>query len=111
MKKNTLMMLALAVMTAGVTLNAANATATAKEAVQTKLSADEMSFVAKLNDQNRHSFNDKLSTEQRKAVMIAAKNGACPNDAVQKMVAATEIKEAAVIANAETAPSADAAAK
>ncbi len=103
MKKNTLVALALALMTVGVALHAENVNAVDKEALHTALSADEMSFAAKLNDQNRHSFSDKLSVEQRKAVMIAVKNGACPNDAVQKMLAAVTSKEGASIANAEQA--------
>lgn len=115
MKKNAMMMLALVAMTAGVALNAeetqnatsaptvANAaTSKAAENAATKLSVEEQSFVAKLNDQNRKSFNDKLTSDQRKAVMVAVKNGADADDAVQKMVVAKDLKEASAVANVET---------
>jgi hypothetical protein len=105
MKKNSLMMLALVAMTAGVAVNAENTTCAAAttEAVSTQLSADELAFAAKLNDQNRKSFNDKFSVEQRKAIMVAAKNGANADEAVQKMLAAKEIKNAPAVAEAEKA--------
>lgn len=127
-----MMMLALTAMTAGVAINAENtnsaapavkaqATAPAAaaqapavvaqkapEAVANKLSADEQAFVAKLNDQNRKAFNDKLSAEQRKSVMVAVKNGANADEAVQKMVAAKDVKDAPAVANAEKAPAAQA---
>jgi hypothetical protein len=108
----TMMTLALVAMTTGVAVYAENTTAASTapkaqtEAVATKLSADEQAFVAKLNDQNRKSFNEKLSAEQRKAVMVAVKNGAGADDAVQKMVVAKELKEAAAVADAEKANSA-----
>jgi hypothetical protein len=101
MKKMTSMMLALVAMTTGVALNAEHKSA-AVEATQVSLSSDELSFAEKLNEQNRVAFSDKFSAEQRKAVMTAVKNGAPVNEAVQKMFAAIEIKEAAAIAHAET---------
>jgi cellobiose-specific phosphotransferase system component IIB len=122
MKRNTMMMLALAGMTTGLTaVNAeeaqAQSTAPAQkaqvvttsaaqktvEAVATKLSVDEQAFVAKLTDQNRKAFSDKFSAEQRKAVMIAVKNGASADEAVQRMVAAKDIKDSHAVANAEKA--------
>ncbi len=109
MKKNTMMILALVAMTAGVAVHAENTQTaavpaqSATEAVATKLSADEQAFAAKLSDQNRKSFNDKFSVEQRKAIMVAVKNGANADEAVLKMLAAKEIKEAPAIANAEKA--------
>lgn len=128
MKKTSMMMLALAAMTAGVAVNAENTNAAATpaatapkaqtqaatpvaaqkapEAAATKVSADEQAFVAKLNDQNRKAFNEKLSAEQKKSVMVAVKNGANADEAVQKMVAAKDVKEAPSIANAEKAPAA-----
>jgi hypothetical protein len=127
MKRKTMMMLALVGMTAGVAVNAeTNAAATpaatapkaqtqvaspavaqkAPEVVATKSSADEQAFVAKLNDQNRKAFNEKLSVEQRKSVMVAVKNGANADEAVQKMVAAKDVKDAPSVANAEKAPAA-----
>ncbi len=75
----------------------------APEAAALKLSADEQAFSAKLNDQNRKAFNDKLSTEQRKSVMVAVKNGANADEAVQRMVVAKEMKDAPSVANAEKA--------
>lgn len=76
------------------------------EAVSVKLSSDEQAFSAKLNDQNRASFSQKLSEEQRQAAMVAAKNGANADEAVTHLVAAQELKAASVVdateANAET---------
>jgi len=111
-------MLALVAMTAAVSANtevAQNAAAPA-QAVQTaapaqkatdvaatKLSADEQAVAAKMNDQNRKAFSDKLSAEQRKAAMVAVKNGATADEAVQRLVASKEIKEAPAVANAEKA--------
>ncbi len=113
-------MLALVAMTAGVTVNAETtqnaaapaqtaqvaATTTAQkapEATATKLSADEQAFAAKLNDQNRKSFSEKLSADQRKSAMVAAKNGANADEAVSKLVASKEIKDAPAVAAAEKA--------
>lgn len=110
MKKKTMMMLALAAMTAGVTVNAEEAQIAAAPAPgaravaeAARFSSDEEAFMAKLSDQNRKSFSDKFSVEQRKAVMIAVKNGANADEAVQKMLAAKEMKDAPAIANAEKA--------
>jgi hypothetical protein len=122
MKRNTMMMLALVGMTAGLTtVNAEEAQAaseapaqkaqvvtisTAEKTVETaatKLSVEEQSFVAKLNDQNRKTFSDKFSADQRKSVMIAVKNGTNADEAVQKMVAAKDLKECSAVANAEKA--------
>ena len=111
MKKIT-MMLALVALTAGVSVSADEvqaaatevvATSCASEAASCKLSADEQAFSAKLSDQNRKSFGEKLSAEQRKSVMVAVKNGAAADEAVQRMLAAKEMKEAPAVANAETA--------
>jgi len=121
-----MMMLALAGLTAGA-VNAENASTTAAapaaapkaqtqvaapaaqkapEATASKVSADEQAFLAKLNDQNRKVFNEKLSAEQKKSVMVAVKNGANADEAVQKMLAAKEMKESPSVANAEKAPAA-----
>ncbi len=104
------MMLALAAMAAGTALNAEEAktqvAATAQKAQETaatKLSVEEQAFVAKLNDQNRKTFSDKLSAEQRKSVMVAVKNGASADEAVQKLLASKELKDAPAIVNAEKA--------
>ncbi len=131
MKRNTMMMLALVGMTAGLTTvnaeeaqaqNAAAApaqkaqvvtTGTAQktaETAATKLSVEEQAFVAKLTDQNRKAFSDKFSTEQRKAVMIAVKNGANADEAVQRMAAAKDLKDSPAVANAEKANTATPAA-
>ena len=61
-----------------------------------KLTADEQAFAAKLNDQNRHSFSEKLSSEQRQAVMVAAKNGADANEAVAHLITAQDLKSGSV---------------
>jgi hypothetical protein len=126
MKRKTMMMLALVGMTTGVAVNAettnsasATKTQTAATAPSTqncgqkteaagtcKISADEQAFVAKLNDQNRKAFNEKLSAEQKKAVMVAVKNGANADEAVQKMLAAKDVKETRPVAEAEKAPAA-----
>jgi len=102
------MMLGLAAITSAVALQAetAETVASATEASATKLSADELAFAAHLNDQNRKTFTEKFSVEQRKSVQIAAKHGANADEAVQKMFAATAVKEASAIANAEDTTSA-----
>lgn len=119
MKKSTMMTLSLVAMTVGGAVNAENTnnTAAAASKAQTqvvaqkapeaaKLSADEQAFVAKLNDQNRKAFTERLSAEQKKSVMVAVKNGANADEAVQKMLAAKDLKEAPSVANAEKAPTA-----
>jgi len=118
MKRNTMMMLAVVGLTAGfATVNAEDVQAavtptqthgvttctaqTIAETAATKLSVEEQTFVAKLSDQNRKAFSDKFSADQRKAVMIAVKNGANADEAVQKMVAAKDLKESSAVVNAE----------
>lgn len=124
MKRNTMMKLALVGMTAGLTtVNAEEAQAqsaaaapdqkaqvvtpgTAQKTAElaaTKLSVEEQAFVAKLADQNRKTFSDRFSAEQRKVVMIAVKNGADADEAVQRMVAAKDLKDSHAVANAEKA--------
>jgi hypothetical protein len=112
MKKNTMMMLALVAMTAGVAVNAETPAAAAPAKAQVaapaaadaaKLSTDEQAFAAKLNDQNRKSFSEKLSADQRKSAMTAVKNGANADEAVSKLVAAKEMKDTPAVANAEKA--------
>lgn len=91
--------------------------ATQQEKSAATLSADELAFAAKLNDQNRKVFSTQFSAEQRKAAMTAScASGACatgqktamaPNDAVQKI-----LKDSAVVVadKKEAAPQAAAAA-
>lgn len=62
------------------------------DAASVKLSSDEQAFSAKLNDQNRHDFCEKLSAEQRQAVMVAEKNGANANDAIAHLLTAQDLK-------------------
>lgn len=118
MKSKSMMMLALAAIAAGTALNAeeaktqvATATAKAHETAATKLSVEEQAFVAKLNDQNRKSFSDKLTAEQRKSVMVAVKNGANADEAVTKLLASKELKEAPAVVNAEKANASSSAVK
>ncbi|MBS0620694.1 MAG: hypothetical protein JSS61_04460 [Verrucomicrobia bacterium] len=61
------------------------------QVVQTKLSADEQSFAAKLSDENRHAFTESLSADQRKSVMVAFQNGANADEAVEGMRSAQAI--------------------
>jgi hypothetical protein len=106
MRRSTMMMLALVAMTTGLTVNADEVQTTSApvvEAAATKLSAEEISFAAKLNDQNRKAFSEKLSADQRRAVMVAGKNGANPDEAVQRMVASKEMKDSSVVVNEEDA--------
>ena len=110
--KKTAMMLAVLAMTAVAVQaehaqkNPAATAPKAAEAVSVKLSSDEQAFSAKLNDQNRASFSQKLSEEQRQAAMVAAKNGANADEAVAHILAAQELKAASVVdaseVNAET---------
>jgi hypothetical protein len=112
MKRNKMMMLALVGMTAGLAVNAEEAQAQnaaapaqkaqiATETAATRLSVEEQAFVAGLDDQSRKIFSDKFSADQRKSVMIAVKNGADADEAVQKMAAAKDLKEASSVVNAE----------
>jgi hypothetical protein len=109
MKMKTTMLFALVTMAAGVAVQAEEAQHAAAQVVTTvttdaaKFSSDEEAFMAKLTDQNRKSFGNRFSAEQRKAVMIAVKNGANADEAVQKMLAAKEMKDAPAVANAEKA--------
>ena len=105
MKKNTTVMLCLVSLLAGGMVNGEN---TQKPQVVTlganqteKLNVDELSFVAKLNDQNRKAFTDRLTADQRKAVMVAVTNGTNADEAVQRMVEAREMREKASIVQAE----------
>ncbi len=79
--------------------------AKAVDAVTAKLSADELAFAAKLNDQNRKLFTEKLSAEQRKVAMTAAKVSTAANaadEAVAKLVSgsATVEKKDRIVADA-----------
>ena len=110
MKTKSMMMLAVAALAAGTALNAEEAqkpqvvsTQKAQETAAAKLSVEEQAFVAKLSDQNRKVFSDKFNAEQRKSVMVAVKNGANADEAVQKLLASKELKEAPAVVNAEKA--------
>jgi hypothetical protein len=98
--KKIVMMLGLVAAATGSAVHAEN-TQVATEAVATQLSADEMAFAAKLDDKNRKAFGDKFSAEQRKAIMVAVKNGANADLAVQNMLAAQGMKETPAVAQAE----------
>jgi hypothetical protein len=117
--KKYAMMLAVVAMAAGVSANAESANALAAsaqknqvvttaqkalEATESKLSVDEQAFAATLNDQNRKSFCDKLSAEQRQAVIVAAKNGANANEALQHMLTAKEMKASEVVDAGKASP-------
>ena len=117
MKKYSLMILAL---TAGTLLHAegnqnAAQCATQKPQVVTStpakaeaLTTEEQAFAAKLNDQARKTFADKLTAEQRKSVMAAAKAGVNADEAVQKLTAATSHVAGTEKATAVEAPTAQA---
>ncbi len=66
------------------------------------LSADELVLVSKLTDQNRKTFAEKFTADQRKAVMIAFENGALPDEAVHRMVTAYEAKAKGLIGSKGT---------
>jgi hypothetical protein len=122
MKKEFLMTLAAVSLVVGLSANAPAATPAAAPVAQqqeksaSNLSADELAFAAKLNDQNRKAFAS-FSAEQRKAAMGAScASGTCatsqkaalaPNDAVQKVMkdtsVAVEKKEAPQAASANKA--------
>jgi len=120
MKKQMTMMLALCGLAAGVSANAENAvqkpqvitSSTAQkayEATATKLTAEELAFAAKLSDVNRNAFTEKLTVEQRKLAIAAAKNASVANaadEAVAKIlknnaIAISEKNEKASIESAE----------
>lgn len=127
MKKEFFMTLAAVCMVAGLSANPAAqpapATATAvaapaqaapqAEKSAATLSADELAFAAKLNDQNRKVFSSQFSAEQRKTAMGATcATGTCPasqkaalapNDAVQKIL---KDSSAVVVEKKEVAPQA-----
>ncbi len=119
MKKEFLMTLAAVSLVAGLSANAPAATAAAPAVQQEKsasnLSADELAFAAKLNDQNRKAFAS-FSADQRKAAMGAScASGTCatsqkaaiaPNDAVQKVM-----KDSSVAVEKKEAPQAASAVK
>ena len=71
------------------------------ETAATKLSVEEQAFVAKLADQYRKVFSDKFSAEQRKAVLVAVKNGVDADEAVQRVITAKDIKDSSAVVNAE----------
>src|SRR5258708_6579501 len=104
MKKTAMMLAILAMSAVAVQAESAahkNQVTTAKAAdASVKLSSDEQAFSAKLNDQNRNDFSEKLSAEQRQAVMAAVKNGANANEAVALLLTAQEVKADAVVADA-----------
>ncbi|MGC1878472.1 MAG: hypothetical protein WA347_06875 [Rhabdochlamydiaceae bacterium] len=114
MKKITMMMFTSLALAGGIAANAeeaqtestpaqkAGAVIAGASQAATKLSVEEQAFVAKLSDQNRKAFSDKLSADQRKSVIIAVKNGASADEAVQQMIAAKELNSAAVANSEET---------
>ena len=106
MKKNLWIALVFSALTANVALVADTSAEAHIESKATQLSSDEQAFAAKLSDQNRKTFTGKLSAEQRKAAMVAVKNGANADDAVQRMLAATEIKEGNFVASSDEAENA-----
>ena len=72
------------------------------EAVVITLDAEEQAFVAKLSDQNRKIFSNRLNTDQRRSVLVAVENGTDPNEAVHRMIGAMEIRERGMITQAES---------
>ncbi|MBS0653930.1 MAG: hypothetical protein JSR39_10460 [Verrucomicrobia bacterium] len=125
MKKQMTMMLALCGLAAGVSANAENAVQKpqvvtsstpqkAYEATATKLTTEELAFAAKLSDANRKAFTEKLTVEQRKLAIAAAKNATVANaadEAVAKIlnnnaIASSEKNEKAAVASAENSHSA-----
>jgi hypothetical protein len=71
------------------------------EAIIVTMDADELSFAAKLSDENRKVFSHRLSDEQRKAVLVAFENGTDPDEAVHRMLVALEIRENFVVAQTD----------
>ncbi|MFI5334275.1 MAG: hypothetical protein ACHQT8_03805 [Chlamydiales bacterium] len=124
MKKEIFMTIAAVGMFAGLSANqpAAPAQAQQQEKSATSLTADELAFAAKLNDQNRKVFSTQFSAKQRKDAMDAAScqasAGSCatsqkavvaPNDAVAKVTKeiapAVADKKAVVVEKKEAAAS------
>lgn len=101
MNKYTAILCSLVAMTAEVAAQAEQTETTAASIQQEAFTADEQAFAAKLNDQNRKIFHSKFLPPHRNAVMIAVKNGANADLAVQKMLAAKEMKDANSIAISE----------
>jgi len=66
-----------------------------------ELSVEEIAFVAKLEDKNRVTFVNKLTQEQRKAVLIAVNNGASADEAVYRMWTAQEVKQGKSVVKSE----------
>ncbi|MBS0605533.1 MAG: hypothetical protein KF898_00380 [Parachlamydiales bacterium] len=125
MKKQMTMMLALCGLAGGVSAHAENTVQKpqvvtsstpqkAYEATATKLTAEELAFASKLSDANRKAFTEKLTVEQRKLAIAAAKNASVANaadEAVAKIlnanaIATAEKNEKASIASAEHSHSA-----
>lgn len=123
MKKQMTMMLALCGLAAGVSANAENqkpqvvtssTPQKAYEATATKLTTEELAFAAKLSDANRKAFTEKLTVEQRKLAIAAAKNATVANaadEAVAKIlnnnaIATSEKNEKAAVASADNSHSA-----
>ncbi|GEM_PF-2827186 len=101
MKKNLWIALVFSALAGNVSLVADAGMDTQIEAKAVALSSDEQAFAAKLNDQNRKTFTSKLTVDQRKAAMVAVKNGANADEAVQRMLAAREIKEGNFVASSD----------
>ncbi len=87
--------------TVGIAAHAEEIETTPAALQQEALTADEQAFAAKLSDQNRKIFHSKLLSPHRNAVMVAVKNGANADQAVQNMLTAKEMKDANSIAVAE----------
>ena len=56
-----------------------------------ELPTDQVAFTARLSDENRRVFI-KLKNEQREAVIVAAKNGLTPDEAVEHMVCSMKVE-------------------
>lgn len=90
MKKEMLMTLAAVGMIAGLSADqpsVAPAAAPAQSTQQqsaTNLSADELAFAAKLNEQNRKVFSSQFTSKQRQAAMEASQVAAASSAAGQK---------------------------
>ena len=67
------------------------------------LSADDLSIAAKLSDQHRKMFTEKLTSEQRRQVAVAIDNGTSPDEAVQRLIEARERIQSAIVSNEEIA--------
>lgn len=105
MKKQMTMVLALCGLAAGVSAHEENAiqkpqvvtsstSQKAFEATSAKLTVEELAFAAKLSDANRKVFTEKLTVEQRKLAIAAAKNATVANaadEAVAKILNANAI--------------------